>query len=80
MTKMPEPDGYKYRDETGNWVRRALPYPFELKRDEVELTYTADQLKQAVRDALEEAAKVAEGYPKYGEATAEEIRAMKEPR
>ena len=36
--------------------------------------YTADQ----VREILEAAAVIAEGYPKYGESAAEEIREMKE--
>lgn len=39
-------------------------------------TYGISEARDAWNAALEEAAKVAEGYPKYGDATAAEIRAL----
>lgn len=47
---------------------------------DLDLQYTAEQMqaygKQCRAEALEEAAKCAEDYPTYGEATAEEIRGL----
>jgi hypothetical protein len=40
--------------------------------------YTAEQMKQYGRDLLEEAAHIAEGYPKYGDGIGEDIRKLKE--
>ena len=43
--------------------------------------YTCDEFREEIervrRETLEEAAKISEGYPKYGAATAEEIRSLK---
>lgn len=44
--------------------------------DKDKFLFTTEALAAARAQALEEAAKVAEGYPKYGDATAAEIRAL----
>lgn len=73
MIKLPEPAGHHYHDDaTGTEV--APPTPF----------FNSDHLKQAIRDALEEAAKVCESQwtniaeKMYGAEIAAAIRALKE--
>ena len=50
---------------------------FAIPPDVAEVFYRFAKLVR--NSALEEAAQVAEGYPKHGDATAEEIRNLKEP-
>lgn len=81
--KLPEPKGYFHewteygRDE--NW--QAITCQFDHFHEDDEPFFTESQLKQAMRDALEEAAKIAHSSKSQAEVIApfeDRIRKLKE--
>ena len=79
MIKLPEPAITMVFEEYEGWqeCERSSDW-FQLKAEDSRMTaYTADQMHQAIKDALEEAAKVCDAHDYYGYPMAIEIRALK---
>ena len=81
MTQIKMPEPYLYMCKDGSWVRTSTMRPNADSYDAgtlVEL-YTAEQLKQAMRDVLEQAAKhIDDGVSNVRKTCADEIREMKD--